>query len=494
MVLVNTPTSNTTTPFVAYDIAAVHLTVAAYAPIKAYAATAGATASIGRADVVTNLAAPFTADFSSRGPLRASGSLLKPDLIAPGQDILAGVAPPNNHGKLFDLYSGTSMSSPHIAGIAALMKQLHPDWSPMAIKSALMTTGTDVLDGPNTSATVIFRQGAGHVRPLSAADPGLVFDSGFADWLGFLCGTQLPVANCTAAGVPVVEPSNFNGASIALGKLAGSQKVTRTVTNVGSAEETYTFSIAGMTGINVTLPAPLTVGKGKSAKFELTFTTTTAGLNAYTGGQLTLTGNKGHVVRLPMVANPVALAAPVEVNGSYSVTFGYSGAFTATGRGLLPAATQTGSVQTGATKDFTVVVPAGQSYLRFSLFDANVSQASDLDLEVYRNGVLVGSSGSGTSAEEVNFVNPVAGTYTARVVGYLVPVGSADFTLFNWTLGSTSAGNMTVAAPATATLGQTGAIGLSFSGLAGATKYLGSVAYGGAAGMPNPTIVRVDTP
>ena len=67
--------------------------------------------------------------------------MLKPDLIAPGQDILAGVAPPGNGGALFDLYSGTSMSSPHIAGIAALMKEPHPTWSPMAIKSALMTTG-----------------------------------------------------------------------------------------------------------------------------------------------------------------------------------------------------------------------------------------------------------------------------------------------------------------------------------------------------------------
>ncbi|HEY9238057.1 MAG TPA: S8 family serine peptidase, partial [Burkholderiaceae bacterium] len=493
MVLVNTPTSGITTPFVAYDIAAVHLTMAAYPAIKAYAAAPGATATINRADVTLGLAAPFTADFSSRGPLRASGSLLKPDLIAPGQDILAGVAPPGNGGKLFDLYSGTSMSSPHVAGLAALMKQSNPGWSPMAIKSALMTTGTDVLDGPNTNALVIFRQGAGHVRPMHAADPGLVFDSGFADWLGFLCGTQLPVANCTAAGVPVVEPSNFNGASIALGKLAGTQKVSRTVTNVAQFDETYKFSVAGLAGVNVTLPADLTVQRGKSAKFELTFTATTAAtLNAYTGGQLTLTGSKGHVVRLPMVVNPVALAAPVEVTGSYNVTFGYTGAFTAAARGLLAATTKTGSVQTDATQDFTIDVPAGQTYLRISLFDANVSQAADLDVEVYRNGALVGSSGSGTSAEEVNFVNPVAGTYTVRVVGYLVPVGAANFTLFHWTLGTTAAGNMTVAAPASATLGQTGAIGLTFSGLAAGTKYLGSVAYSGASGMPAPTIVRVD--
>ena len=497
MVLVNTPTSNTTLPFVAYSIPAVHLAVAAYAPIKAYVATTGPTATINPADIVLNTPAPFTADFSSRGPLRASSSLLKPDLIAPGQDILAGVAPPGNDGKLFDLYSGTSMSSPHVAGIAALMKQLHPDWSPMAIKSALMTTGSDVLDGPNTSSTVIFRQGAGHVRPNNAADPGLVFDSGFNDWLGFLCGTQLPVSSCSDAGVPVISPSNFNGASIAIGALTGSQTVTRTVTNVGNAAETYTPAVTGMTGITVAVtPASLTVPKGGKASFTVQFTQNSAALNAYAGGQLTLTGSQGHSVRVPMVARPVALAAPAEVNGSYSVTFGYAGPFTATPRGLLAATTNAGSVATGAQQDFVVNIPAGTTYARFSLFDANVSQASDLDLEVRNSaGTLVGSSGGSTASEEVNLLAPAAGAYTVRVVGFAIPVGAANFTLFNWALGSTDAGNMTVTAPATATLGATGAIGLSFdAGLVAGTKYLGSIVYGGAAGMPNPTIVRFDKP
>ena len=110
-------------------------------------------------------------------------------------------------------------------------------------------------------------------------------------------------------------------------------------------------------------------------------------------------------------------------------------------------------------------------------------------------GTLVGSSGGATASEEVNLLNPTAGVYTVRVIGFAIPVGAANFTLFNWALGSANAGNMTVTAPATATLGTTGAIGLSFdAGLAAGTKYLGSVAYGGAAGMPNPTIVRFDKP
>ena len=124
-----------------------------------------------------------------------------------------------------------------------------PEWTPMMIKSALMTTAGDVLDGPNTNPLVIFRQGAGHVAPNEAADPGLVFDSGWNDWLGFLCGTQLPAVNCTSAGIPVLDPSNFNTPSIAIGDLIGVQTVTRTVTNVDRRRSTYNVSVAGMVGV-----------------------------------------------------------------------------------------------------------------------------------------------------------------------------------------------------------------------------------------------------
>jgi hypothetical protein len=70
----------------------------------------------------------------------------------------------------------------------------------------------------------------------------------------------------------------------------------------------------------------------------------------------------------------------------------------------------------------------------------------------------------------------------------------ATYTLFTWVLGTTDAGNMTVDAPASAVIGTTGTINLTFSGLDPATRYLGSVAYSGVSGLPNPTIVRVDTP
>jgi subtilisin family serine protease len=499
MLLVNTSVNSLNADF--HSVPTVHLQSTDRTAVKAYAATSGATAAISQAAIVYNVAAPLTASFSSRGPLRAGGGdVLKPDLIAPGQDILAGVAPPGNAGRLFDLYSGTSMSSPHVAGLAALIKELHPDWTPMMIKSALMTTAYDVLDGPNTNPLVIFRQGAGHVRPNSAADPGLVYNAGWIDWLGFLCGTgQLTASYCPSIKI---DPSDLNVASIAIGDMAGVQTVKRKVTNVGGGSAAYTATYTGMPGFTVTIsPSSLTLAPKETGEFTVTFTRTTSTLNAYTGGQLTWSDGT-HNVRIPMVVRPVALAAPAQVTGSYNVTFGYTGSFTATARGLVSAAITPGTVADDPTdstcslsspnaQQIPVTVPAGTTYARFSLFDADVNPGSDIDLCVFNGTTLVGSSGSGTSAEEVNLLSPTAGTYTVVVQGWGV-VGSSPFKLHTWLLGSTDAGNMTVTAPASATIGSTGAIGLSFSGLSAGIKYLGSVVHGGAAGMPNPTIVRVD--
>jgi subtilisin family serine protease len=497
MVLANVSANSLNADF--HSVPTVHISHLDRAAVKAYAPTTGATARINESSIVLTAAAPFTAAFSSRGPLLAAGGdLLKPDLIAPGQDILAAVAPPGNRGRLFDLYSGTSMSSPHVAGLAALFKELKPDWSPMAIKSALMTSGTDVLDGPNTNPLVIFRQGAGHVRPNFAVKPGVVFDSGFNDWLNFICGTQ-PGSFCSA--FTAIDPSDLNVASIAIGDMAGTQTVTRRVTNVGGEAATFSASVTGMAGFTVTVnPASISLAAGETKAFSVSFARTTAGLNAYTGGQLRLTGG-GTTARVPLVVRPVALAAPAQVSGSYSVKFGYTGPFTAAPRGLVAADVTADTVSDDPTDGtcslespnarlIPVTVPLGTTYARFSLFDADVNPGSDIDLCVFNGTTPVGASGSGTSAEEVNLLDPAAATYTVVVQGWGV-VGSSPFKLHTWLLSGTAAGNMTVSAPASATTG-TGTIGLTFSGLAAGTKYLGSVAYTGAAGMPNPTIVRVD--
>jgi subtilisin family serine protease len=509
MILVNTSPNSLNADF--HVVPTVHLSDTDGVLVKAYVTgTASPTATINAAAFGTT-PAPFTAAFSSRGPLLAGGGdLLKPDVIAPGVDILASVAPPGNSGLDFNLYSGTSMSAPHVTGVAALLKDLHPSWSPMAIKSALMTSAGDVLDGPNTDPLTVFKQGAGHIQPNTAAHPGLVFNSAFDDWRGFLRGQGL----CTFCGgttpAVAIDASNFNVASIAIGDLAGTQTVTRKVTNVGSTAATYTPSVTGLAAAGITAvvsPSSFTINPGETKSFTVAFTRTTAAFGAYAGGQLTWTGG-GHAVRIPIVIKPVALAAPVQVNGtggpiSYNVKFGYTGPFTATGRGLVPAQTFSGSVSTDPdgvfhpvagpdVASFTVTIPAGTTYTRIALF-SNATTAADLDLYVYSGTTQVAASAGGTADEEVDFLNPAAATYTVWVHGYDT-ANPSPFTLFAWSLGSTSAGNMAVSAPASATLGETGAINLTFSGLTAGTRYLGSVAYGGEVGLPNPTIVRVDTP
>ena len=512
MILINPSANSLNADF--HTVPTVHLADTDKAAVEAYAATPGATATINAAAFDYNTPAPYTASFSSRGPLVAGGGdLLKPDVIAPGQDILAAVSPSTTNGLLYNLLSGTSMSSPHVAGLAALVRDLYPTWSPMMIKSALMTTAYDVLDGPNTTPLVIFRQGAGHVRPNSAMDPGLVFDSNANDWLAFLCGTTTAVnpANCASlsgAGYSL-DPSDMNVASIAIGNLPGTQTVRRTVTNV-TGRATYNYSFSGQPGVTVTVnPATFTLNRNASQTLEITITRTTAALNAYVGGQLTFSNGR-HNVRVPVVIQPVALGAPVQVSGpatgfSYQVQFGYDGPFTADPRGLVAATTVTDTVLDDPTdgscsltapnaKLYPVVIAANTTYARFQLFDEFTDGNDDLDLCVYRGTTQVGSSGSGTSAEVVSLVNPTAANYTVVVHGWGTDGPSANFTLFYWLLGNTAAGNMTVTEPAAAVTGTSGTINLAFSGLAPATKYLGSVVYGGTSNLPNPTIVRVDTP
>lgn len=494
MILTNTTPNSLNADF--HYVPTVHLQNTDRAAVKAYAATPGAAATINAAVLTFNTPAPFTASFSSRGPLIAgAGDLLKPDLIAPGQDILAAVSPAIA-GREFDLLSGTSMSSPHVAGLAALLKDLHPKWSPMMIKSALMTSAYDVLDGANTNPVVIFSQGAGHVRPNSAADPGLVYDSSFNDWVAFLCGATSGVnpAYCSAlAGAGYsLDPSDMNVPSISIGQLAGVQTVTRTVTNVGQKEK-YTFSYTGLAGFTVTPSVKsFTLESGAAKTYSVTIKTNGATLGAYTGGYITWTGSKGHVVRIPVVVRPVAMAAPAEVSGSYNVSFGYTGPFTATASGLVAPTAFSSSIFTGEWQEYSVDVPAGSTYARFKIYDSETTAGSDLDLYVFNSaGALVGFSAGGTSEETVNIANPAAGTYFIGIDGFGT-FDPSDYTVYAWAVGSGLTGNMTVTAPASATVGTNGAINLAFNGLTAGTKYLGVVSYSGFPGLPARTIISVN--
>jgi hypothetical protein len=502
--------ANTSPNTINADIHAVpslHVDHVAGAAIKAYAATAGATGSISAGSAVLGAQAPFVASFSSRGPLLASSDLLKPDIMGPGVDVLAAYSP-FNFGK-YNFLSGTSMSSPHLAGIGALMKQRHPTWSPMAIKSALMTTASTTQNTGGAIPGGAFDYGAGQVNATAAADPGLVYDSSFFDWIGFLCGTgQFANPICQAVGV---DPSDFNSPSIAVGELAGVQSVTRSVTNVGPAG-TYTASVTPPAGVDVSVSPPaLTLGAGDVGTYTVTFTTNaTATLGDFTEGSLAWSDG-ARSVRSPLLVRPLPLAAPAEVQStggavSIPITFGYDGAFGASANGLVAALEEPGNVVDDPANDINtalttgvgitihlVTVPVGTTHARFSLFDAFTDGNDDLDLYVFdSNGNPVGSSGTGTSEEEVNLPNPAADDYFVVVHGWQTDGADSNYTLFSYLVDATDAGNMTIVAPGAAVRGVSANVDVSFSGLVAGRKYLGAVAYDDGTNPIGSTLVRVD--
>ncbi|GJX24263.1 subtilisin-like protease SBT2.5 isoform X1 [Tanacetum coccineum] len=275
--------------------------------------------------------APMVALFSARGPnikdyKFQDADLLKPDILAPGSLIWSSWSPngtdeANYEGENFAMISGTSMAAPHIAGIAALIKQKHPHWSPAAIKSALMTTSSTldraerpILAEQNSGSETMtfvpatpFDYGSGHVNPRAALDPGLVFDAGYEDYLGFLCTTpgidSHEIGNYThrPCNYTLGHPYNLNTPSITVSHLVGTQTVTRTVTNVDE-EETYTITAKMAPAIAIeTSPPAMTVGPGASQKFTVTLTVRST-TGTYSFGEVVLKGNRGHKVRMPVVA------------------------------------------------------------------------------------------------------------------------------------------------------------------------------------------------
>ncbi|MFA9218333.1 MAG: S8 family serine peptidase, partial [Sphingomonadaceae bacterium] len=185
-----------------YSVPTVHVSQEDGVAIAAYAAGADAHATLAPSTLVP-MNGPSLADFSSRGPNRYDAGILKPDLAAPGVDVLAGVSPSLSQtahaavlaagapGTSVSAYmSGTSMATPHVAGLGALLKQRHPDWSPAAIKSALMTSARTVQPNALSGAedgTLPWGQGAGHVTPNRATDPCLVYDASLADYKKYMC-------------------------------------------------------------------------------------------------------------------------------------------------------------------------------------------------------------------------------------------------------------------------------------------------------------------
>nr|GMD20499.1 Subtilisin-like protease SBT3.5 [Ipomoea batatas]GME19026.1 Subtilisin-like protease SBT3.5 [Ipomoea batatas] len=241
----------------------------------------------------THVGKPITtriASFSSRGPNSFAPAILKPDIAAPGTNILAAV--PLLNTPPYAIESGTSMAAPHVSGIVALLKSLHPNWSPAAIKSALITTAWTAdphsgdpitAEGDTNKPADPFDYGGGIVNPNAAKDPGLVFDMGTFDYILYLCAmgyNSTSINNLTKnpSSCPIKKPSllDINLPSVTIPSLRNSITVTRTVTNVGPVNSRYKPIMESPPGITISVKPETLVFNFMTKQISFTVTITTS--------------------------------------------------------------------------------------------------------------------------------------------------------------------------------------------------------------------------
>ncbi|XP_072957634.1 subtilisin-like protease 4 [Typha angustifolia] len=273
MILMNQAPDGYSTLADAHVLPASHVSFADGSMIKSYINSSSSPIAtiLSKGTVLGVYPAPAVTSFSSRGPSLASPGILKPDITGPGVSVLAAwpfaVGPPSaaNSSTTFNIISGTSMSTPHLSGIAALIKSAHPNWSPAAIKSAIMTTA-DVLDRSGNrvvnellAPADFFAMGAGHVNPDKAMDPGLIYDLSSYNYIPYLCGLGYTSAQVTVivrrsidcSTAKSIPETQLNYPSISVPLTTKIVFVRRTVKNVGDAASVYYAEVDMPKGVRV---------------------------------------------------------------------------------------------------------------------------------------------------------------------------------------------------------------------------------------------------
>ncbi len=234
------------------------------------------------------------ASFSSRGPL---GDWIKPDVTAPGVQVFAGTTPQPDQttadngppGNLFMAIAGTSMSSPHSAGVSALVKASHPDWTPAEIKSALMTSSLQsVVKEDGVTPADAFDMGAGSIRADRAVNPTLVFNATYADMV--------------AAGSDTLHRIDLNIPSIDATTMSGSISTQRTAINVSGKNQTFDVNVTQPAGVTITVNdgRPIHVAKDSSATFPVTIDAPSVANGQYQGRINLVSRKGGNPVTIPV--------------------------------------------------------------------------------------------------------------------------------------------------------------------------------------------------
>jgi hypothetical protein len=481
------------------------------------------------------------ATFSSRGPVGspASDDIIKPDVTAPGVQILAGNSPTPTlgaPGELFQSISGTSMSSPHVAGLLALLKQAHPEWTSAMAKSALMTTARqDVRKEDGETRADPFDFGAGHVDPSGRAsadgsvfNPGLVYDADRLDYLGFLCDAAPevfadPAGTCATLEsllVPTVA-TNLNYPSIAVSELPGAKTVTRTVTNVSDETSTYRARVDEPGGYEVTVtPDRITLAPGESATFEVAFVNEGAPVGEWRFGSLSWVDGRNRV-RSPIAVKAAAIEFPEVVEGtgptgtvSLPVAFGYSGPYAAAAHGLAadaagPATRGTVTQDPNNSNWSPAEVGAGttahpftvgdSAHLRITLDATDLTSvnpgATDIDIFLWKDGAQVAASTAGGTSESIDLVDPPPGNYILYIQGWQVvdPAPGVGYTFHLWDVPLASSTLTIASAPTEAVQGAVGNVDATWT-VADLGSYLGAVSHSDGTTNFGYTLVEVTNP
>jgi hypothetical protein len=414
--------------------------------------------------------------------------------------------------------------------VYALLKQAHPEWSAAAAKSALMTTAYQaVLDNDRVSPADPFDFGAGHIRPGgqwnkgSATEPGLVYDAGFLDYLGFLCDEAPevfvnPAATCASLasiGIPITA-ENLNHPSIGASEVPGAITVMRTVTSVAkeSGWREYTAQVEAPPGFSVTVePSAFRLRSGESQTFSVHIVNIGAQIGEWRFGSLNWVDKTGgYSVRSPIAVRATLFQVPAEVSGSgtsgslsFPVKFGYTGSYTAAPHGLVPATVTSANVVQDPDQNFDPgdgfsnlhqFNLSGAIFFRIAMPPEATEAGADLDIYVYNpSNVLVASSTRGGTDEQVDILLPADGTWSVYVHGWAAPGGDSDYNMYSWAVPLATGGSLTVdSAPTSATIGATGTIQVSWSGLADPSWNLGAVSHTGDSGLMGLTLVEVTVP